>query len=82
MPATSAELLFEETACFGCVGPMDTAQRLRIGLELRSLIALDPDADVTPQGLADWATCYSCIDGVSQADAIELAILDQISQAL
>lgn len=61
---------------------MGTAQRLRIALELRSLLAADSGADVTPEALAEDASCYACIDGVSQADAIELAILDALSLAL
>lgn len=81
MPADTQEL-FDETECFGCVGPVSTAQRLRIALELRSLLIIDPDAEVTPEALAEWATCYTCLDGVSQIDGIELAILDMLSQAL
>lgn len=80
MPADPQEL-FDETECI-CVWPMTDAQRLRIALELRALLTVDPDAEVTAQQLETWATCYACLPGVSQAEAISLAILDKISQAL
>lgn len=36
----------------------------------------------TPQELIDESECYLCLPGVSQADAIELALLNQIATAL
>lgn len=36
----------------------------------------------TPQELLDEASCYACLPGVSQADAIELALLSTIASAL
>lgn len=81
MPASDTQELFDEMECI-CVWPMTDAQKLRIALELRSLLAVDPDAEVTAQALETWAACYTCIPGVSQADGIELAVLDMLSQAL
>lgn len=82
MAATSAETLFAETKCFACLGPVGTAQLLRIGLEVRTLLGLNAAAVVTPQALITYAKCYLCLDGVSEADAVELALLDQISQLI
>lgn len=79
MPATPTQELFDETSCF-CFS-MGTAQRMRIGLEMRSLLAIDPGADVTAQGLLDYGACY-CSLGLSEADRVELALLDQIAQGV
>lgn len=76
--AATAQSLFTETECLGCVWPQDNAQRLRIGLLLT--ILSDLGVTMTPQELLDEATCYICLDGVSQADGIELALLNQIQE--
>lgn len=81
MPASDAQTLLSEVACF-CSEPVPIADQLRLALEIRSLIAVDPAADVTPQGLAEYAACYQCQDGVSPFQATELAVLDLLSQAL
>lgn len=77
--ATPAQELFDETACF-CF-PMETAQRLRIAFLLRSVVAVAPATDVTPEALAALGACY-CQVGISQADQIELALLNLLSDAL
>lgn len=82
MPATSTQTLFNEAECFACLGPVTDAQLLRIALLVRTLVALEPAAEVTPQALETYGRCYQCLDGVSQADAVELALLDQISQVV
>jgi len=81
MAATAPSELTAETACFECLGLLQMAQRLRIALEIRALLAVDPAADVTPAALLSYGACYACL-GMTRADAVELAILDQISQAL
>lgn len=80
MAATDPQTLVNEAACYSCLGPVTAAQTLRLALERRTLLALDPAADTSSQALETYATCYQCIPGVSQADAVELALLDQISQ--
>lgn len=76
-----ADILLAEVACYDCSwrGPM--AQSLRIALIRRSLLAVDPDADVSRDALEQYAACYLCL-GISGMDGIELALLDQLSQAL
>lgn len=81
MPATDPQILLSEVACF-CNEPVPIADQLRLALEIRALLAVDPAADVTPQGLADLAACFQCQDGVSPFQATELAVLDLLSQAL
>jgi len=56
-------------------------QRLRIALEVRTLLAINPAADVTPAGLVAYAKCY-CPVAKKQSDLVEAALLDQISQAI
>lgn len=81
MPATPPATLVAETACFTCLTGLQMAQRLRIALEIRTLLALDPYADVTPAGLVAYAKCF-CAAAKTQADLAELALLDKISQAV
>ena len=79
MAAQSAQSLFELAGCLSCLGPVDNAQTMRLGLLLNILSELEVET-MTPQELMTEASCYACLPGVSQGDAIELALLDQISQ--
>lgn len=81
MAATAPDILLEESKCFACLTGIQLAQRLRIALQVRTLLELDPAADVTPAGLVDYAKCY-CSVAKRQSDLVELALLDQISQLL
>lgn len=78
--AVSAQSLFTAAGCFSCLGPVDNAQTMRIGLLLNILTELG--VTMTPQELMDEAACYSCLPGVSQGDAIELALLNEISEGI
>lgn len=81
MAATAPDILLDESKCFACLTGIQLAQRLRIALQVRTLLALDPEADVTPAGLVAYSACY-CSVAKRQSDLVELALLDQISQAL
>jgi hypothetical protein len=54
---------------------------MKLALEARILTGLVPGADTTPAALLAYASCYSCF-GASLGELMELALLDQISQAL
>lgn len=82
MAATPAQTLLNEAKCFICIQDATVAQALRIALERRTLLALNPAADTSPEALLAYGKCYACLPGTSEVDAIELAILDQIQQAL
>lgn len=80
MPAINPQDLLTEASCYLCLGPVTVAQTIRLALLRRILLRLDPSADVTPQGLTTYAMCYLCLGG-SLADAVEMALLDQINNA-
>lgn len=80
MPAINPQTLFDEAKCYSCNSTANTAQMLRLALLRRTLIALVPTADTTPQGLMTYGACYACY-GMTEADIMELAMLDQISAA-
>jgi hypothetical protein len=80
MPALNPQTLISEGRCYECfVADLSLAKGIKLALLARTLIALVPTADVTPQGLLTYAQCYACY-GMSQFEMIELALLDQISQ--
>lgn len=79
MAAIAAPLLFSEAVCYACYGPITESQMLTLALERRWLLSLDAAADVSPQGLITYATCYACYTG-SMFELFELALLDKISQ--
>jgi hypothetical protein len=81
MAAIPAQDLFTEGKCYECFGELTQPQILKITILARQLVALSPSADVTPQGLLTYATCYACYTG-SYYDLMEIALLDQISQLL
>lgn len=76
--ATAADDLVEEVRAFGT---LPIATQLRLALIRRALLEANPAADVTPSGLATYGACYQCL-GLTQAQTWELAMLDQLNQAL
>lgn len=81
MPATPTDVLLAEANCFRCYGSPDIATLLRLAILARTALAADPAADVTPQGLLTYGTCYRCF-GISEAQVMEISLNDIISQAL
>ena len=79
--AIEAGTLLEEGKCYACFGELSVAQIITLALERRALLALDPAADVTPQGLIAYANCYLCFTQGNFFDLFELALLDKLSQA-
>jgi hypothetical protein len=80
MAAIAAQTLIDETKCYTCTGAVTLPQQLRLGLLRRTLLAAVPTADVSMQGLTAYAKCYACY-GATEAELLELALLDQIAQA-
>lgn len=80
MAAIPAQTLFNEAKCYECFGRLTDAQMLVLALERRILLTANPAADVTPQGLLDYAKCNLCFTG-NTYDGMEMALLDQISQS-
>lgn len=81
MAAINPQTLESEARCYRCLNPGSTAQTYRIALLVRTLVALLPTADVSIQGLITYGQCYACY-GLSDGDIVEIALLDQISQAV
>lgn len=80
MAAVNPNLLFEEAKCYLCQGlDISTARAMKLALLSRTLKALVPTADTTPDALMAYAKCYACY-GASSYELMELAMLDQISQ--
>lgn len=79
--AIAAGELLDEGKCYACYGELSVAQIITLALDRRALLALDPDADVTPEGLITYAKCYLCFTQGNFFDLVELALLDKISQA-
>lgn len=79
MAAIDSNVLLDETKCYACLG-MSIAQLLELGLLRRTLIAANPAADTTMQGLMTYAKCYACY-GASSFEILQLALLDQIAQS-
>jgi hypothetical protein len=52
---------------------------LILSLLAKALLVLDPAADVSGQGLLDYAKCFECISNANTGDMIELALLDKIA---
>lgn len=80
MPATPCSELLVEGAVYLIYGPLSTAVLIELALLARTLKVLNPGADTTPQALAAYGLEYACA-GVSMADIIKLALLDQIYQS-
>lgn len=77
--ATAPQDLLSESECYVCFGA-STVESLKLALLARTLLALDPTADVSASALMSYASCYACYAG-SDAELMELALLDQIAQA-
>lgn len=78
--ATDANTLYEESKCYLCAG-VTQAEALKLALEARWLLALDPTADTSVDGLTNYGKCYACL-GLSLFDLLEISMLDQISLAV
>lgn len=81
MAAIAASTLLDEAKCYMCFGELTTGQMLILALERRILLARNAAADVSPQALVDYAKCNLCYTEGSMFDAMEMALLDQISQS-
>lgn len=81
MAAIASSILLEEAKCYFCfITDLSIARGIKLALLARTLIALVPTANTTPQALLAYANCYGCY-GATLYDMIELALLDQIAQA-
>jgi hypothetical protein len=82
MAATNPQTLITEARCFACYG-VSSAQLIKIALLRRSVLASNPEADVSPEGLIHHAACFFCyIPDGNYGVLIELALLDLLSQSL
>lgn len=81
MNQSEIQALFDEGKCYLCNSTASTGQVLRLALLRRQLLALTPTADVSPQGLMTYGNCFACF-GLTEAEIIEFAMLDQINTAL
>lgn len=80
MAAISADILVSEVTCFACLG-LTIPQQLEIALMRRWLLALDPGADVSVEGLMNYGKAYGCCFNLPVYETLKLALLDLISQA-
>ena len=81
MAAIPTNTLLDEAKCYMCFGTdVNMVKAMKLALLSRTLKALVPSADTTAQTLLTYAKCYACY-GASAYELIELALLDQISQA-
>lgn len=78
--ASDFNTLNSEASCFLCAG-VTQAEALKLALEARWLLALDPTADTSVAGLTNYGKCYACL-GLSLFDLLEISMLDQISLAV
>jgi len=76
--AIPANTLMEEGKCYMCFGELSTAQILELALLRRIVLAADPAADVSPQGLISTTNCYACL-GLSMFDLMLLALLSLLA---
>lgn len=73
--------MLDEGNCYRCFGALSTAAILKLVLLARAVVAVDPAADVTPQGLMTYGSCYACL-GLSFGTIMELSLTDMLSQSL
>lgn len=78
--AIAASVLMAEGRCY-CGTGASTAARLKFALYRRWLLALDPAADVSQNGLLAYAACF-CGSGGSLAEQLEIAFLAKIAEFL
>ena len=81
MAAIAASTLFDEAKCYMCFGELTAGQMLTLALERRILLSRNANADVSPQGMVTYSQCNLCYTEGSMFDAMEMALLDQISQS-
>lgn len=77
--AIAASTLMSEAACY-CSAQASNAELLILAFERRWLLAVDPAADVSPEGLMAYAKCY-CPAGGSIAERFQMALLGKIAEA-
>jgi len=82
MAAINPQTLLGESACFNCYGEVPIAQALKLALLARTLKSLVPTADTSAAALLTYASCYNCYADGNPGDLMEMALLDQISQAV
>jgi len=75
----TANELYAESTCFLCYG-VTQAQALKLALLKRQVLALNPDADVTPETLLSLGACYACYTDGSLFDLFELALLNLVAE--
>lgn len=78
MAAIPTNTLLAEVNCYSCLG-LSLYQILNLSLLRRQLIALNPSADTSVNGLMSYGACFACL-GISQYELMELSLLDQIAQ--
>lgn len=79
MPSTDYQTLLSEGKCYACFGELSVAQTIRMALLARTAAIVAPSVSLTPQSLMGYGNCYACL-GISEADIMELSLLDIISQ--
>lgn len=77
MPTTNE--LNEEAKCYLCTGGISQAEALILALYRRWLLALNPAADTSLNGLVAYAKCYVC-PGLSLYQTLLIAMLSQIAE--
>lgn len=77
--ATDTNSLLAEATCYDCGGGFGQLQLLKLGLLRQILLATDPMADTSVNGLLAAANCYnSCAGSPGLMQLLELALLRQI----
>ena len=81
MAATNPQTLFAEAKCYVCDG-VTMVQALKLALLARTLLVLDPAANVSSAYLVEYGKCFLCFGETNMGDLLELSLLDLISQAV
>ena len=81
MPATNPQILFAEAKCYICEG-ISEVHGLKLALIARSVVVLDPTANVTPAALIAYGSCFNCFGMLSIGDLMELSLLDMLAQLM
>lgn len=81
MAATPFQTLLDEAEIYASFGAIGTAGLLRLALMARAVLAVNPAADVSAQGLMTYGQCYACL-GLSSQEIMEISLMDMLSQAL
>lgn len=80
--AIEADILFSEARCYTCTGMVSQSQALTLALMRRWLIALNPAADTSVDGLTAVAGCLGCNSNASLFEQLELGLLSLIEEAM